>query len=75
VYTFFWATLYLYNLYNITFRLTNVIPERIIFVSRGITVVMYLKVIYLFQHKYLRKRKFKSYEFRAFCNWLQFEIS
>ena len=33
----------LYNLYNITFRLTicrltNVIPERIIFVSRGITV-------------------------------------
>ena len=30
--------IYLYNLYNITFRLTNVIPERIIFVSRGITV-------------------------------------
>jgi hypothetical protein len=28
------------NLWEITFRLTNVIPERIIFVSRGITVVM-----------------------------------
>jgi hypothetical protein len=26
------------NLWEITFRLTNVIPERIIFVSRGITV-------------------------------------
>jgi len=26
---------------NITFRLTNVIPERIIFVSRGITVIDY----------------------------------
>ena len=26
------------NLREITFRLTNVIPERIIFVSRGITV-------------------------------------
>ena len=31
--------IYLYNLYNITFRLTNVIPERIIFVNRGITVL------------------------------------
>ena len=28
-------------LYNITFRLTNVIPERIIFVSRGITVFLF----------------------------------
>jgi hypothetical protein len=27
------------NLWEITFRLTNVIPERIIFVSRGITVL------------------------------------
>ena len=27
------------NLQEITFRLTNVIPERIIFVSRGITVL------------------------------------
>jgi len=26
---------------NITFRLTNVIPERFIFVSRGITVLGY----------------------------------
>jgi hypothetical protein len=26
------------NLWEITFRLTNVIPERIIFVSRGVTV-------------------------------------
>ena len=34
--------IYLYNLYNITFRLTNVIPERIIFVSRGITVLLVL---------------------------------
>jgi hypothetical protein len=30
------------NLWEITFRLTNVIPERIIFVSRGITVLLYL---------------------------------
>jgi hypothetical protein len=30
------------NLWEITFRLTNVIPERIIFVSRGITVWLYL---------------------------------
>jgi hypothetical protein len=29
------------NLWEITFRLTNVIPERIIFVSRGITVNFY----------------------------------
>jgi hypothetical protein len=27
------------NIREITFRLTNVIPERIIFVSRGITVL------------------------------------
>ena len=30
------------NLREITFQLTNVIPERIIFVSRGITVHMYV---------------------------------
>jgi len=29
---------FLYKLREITFRLTNVIPERIFFVSRGITV-------------------------------------
>jgi len=29
------------NLREITFRLTNVIPKRIIFVSRGITVCLY----------------------------------
>jgi len=34
------------NLREITFRLTNVIPERIIFVSRGITVLsVYISVI------------------------------
>ena len=44
--------IYLYNLYNITFRLTNVIPERIIFVSRGITVfsVKLRTYIILFYH-------------------------
>ena len=31
------------NLREITFRLTNVIPERIIFVSRGITVLEWEK--------------------------------
>ena len=34
-----WWQMYIRNLREITFRLTNVIPERIIFVSRGITVV------------------------------------
>jgi len=33
-----------------TFRLTNVIPERIIFVSRGITVYIYI-YIYIFVYQ------------------------
>jgi hypothetical protein len=33
------------NLWEITFRLTNVIPERIIFVSRGITVLVDIQIV------------------------------
>ena len=53
------------NLRQITFRLTNVIPERIIFVSRGITVILIVSTNYIFLHV-LDNKVF--YDWSRFCH-------